>query len=145
MWRDKREDLERVERFVEALEAFSKLKLARWERVDESVQMAITPGSPSEDWIIPPDEGLTLEALKKDPDYVRLKKIIQESIPEVKLIAQFLDFDEHHDLDWVTFTTPLIGNAALEDGLTMSNRLIHAIERKNYHLQNFISLFKVGI
>lgn len=144
MWRDKSYDQKVLSSFIENLSSFHELKETKWERIEDQVQMAINPGVPGEDWIIPPDEQKTEAVLRQDPDYIRLRKDLNEAVPEIKTIAQFLHFDEHHDFDWVNFTNPLIGNDALEDGLVMAGRLLKALDQKNYVFQNLVNLVQVG-
>lgn len=141
MWHQKSCDLKVIDGFIRNLAEFQKLKLERWEKIDEEVQMSIKPGTPSEDWIIPPDESKTTAILHNDPDYLRLRKDLTLVIPKVKAIASFLRIDVHHDFDWVNFSTPLIGNAALEDGLAMAGKLRRECEAKNYPIQHFVSFF----
>lgn len=144
MWHDKMYDREVLSSFIENLTSFLELKETKWEKIEDQVQMAITPGVPGEDWIIPPDEEKTEACLKKDPDYVRLREELTKAVPQLKAIAHFLHFDEHHDFDWVNFTNPLIGNDALEDGLVMAGRLLKALDNKNYVFQNLVNLVQVG-
>lgn len=142
MWRDKMEDIDLIATFIDNLFTFKSLKEVRWERIDEEVQRANKPATPDEDWIIPPDEGETLQVLEKDSDYVRLKEQLSRAVPELKKIARFLHFDQHHDFDWLTFTTPLVGNDALEDALSMAKNLLKACEKKNYALGNIMEFFR---
>lgn len=144
MWRDKNHDREILTSFIENLTLFHELKETRWEKIEDQVQMSINPGVPGEDWIIPPDERKTEEHLEKDADYNRLRTALTKLVPEVKTIAHFLHFDEHHDLDWVNFTNPLIGNDALESGLVMANRMLKANENKNYIFQNLVNLVEIS-
>jgi hypothetical protein len=143
MWREKSTDLQVIEEFIENLRNFQSLKETRFEKIDDAVQMSITPGTPGEDWIIPPDEHITEEILFQDPDYVRLRKKLTDAIAPLKNIATFLHFDEHHDFDWITFINPLIGNAALDDGLRISKALLKACEDKNYPFQNLVNLVRL--
>ena len=139
MWRKKWNDLALIEDFIAHLEKFKLLKEAKWERIDEEVQKSIVPGTPSEDWIIPPDENETLAYLNQDPEYLSLKKKLLKAVPELKKIAQFLQFNTHHDFDWVCFkSNPLMGNDALEDALVISKRLAEACKKKNYLLRNLL-------
>lgn len=144
MWRDKRKDLQTIDQFLAALEVFQKEKSDKWELIENRVQMDNPPGTPGEDWIIPPDEDLVARELEQDPEYKELKAQIVQKISELKQIAHFIHFNEHHDFDFVNFTSPLIGNDALEDGLNMAKRLKIACERHNYVLQNLAALIKVS-
>lgn len=141
MWRKKSVDIAFVNQLVENLEAFKHLKDLKWEKVDEQVQKSILPGSPSEDWIIPPDENETLSLLMQDSEYESLRHNLTKAIPQLKEIARFLQFNEHHDFDWLTFkTTPLMGNDALEDGLVMARRLLMACKKENYIWKNLLNV-----
>lgn len=102
---------------LELLEKFRDLKRKRWEEVEDSVQMSIRPGVPSEDWIIPPDEDKIRDLLIKDPEYVNLRSSIERLIPVVIQRALNQNFDLKHKLDWVRFTDPLIGASALDDAI----------------------------
>lgn len=144
MWRDKESDLNQIDGFLNVLEEFQKLKKNRWGRIDEKAQMANPPGTPGEDWIIPPDENIVANELEKDGTYANLKERIVTGVEPIKGIAKFLHFDEHHDFDWVNFTSPLIGNDALEDGISMARRLKKACENHNYTFQNLVSLFQMS-
>lgn len=142
MWRSKIRDLEEIVQFIEDLSTFKSLKEVRWERIQENVQRANRVASPQEDWIIPPDEDEVLQELKKDPDYKSLRERILLAKEKLGKIESFLHFDAHHDFDWVTFTSPLIGNDALEDALSMAYRLEKACGNKNYLLGNLAHLFQ---
>lgn len=139
-WRDQSQDIEILNTFLQKLREFQYLKSHRWEKVDEQVQMAIIPGSPSEDWIVPPDENKTLHILQNDQDYVRLRTYLIGIVPKIKECAKFLRIDTHHDFDWVIFTTPLIGNAALEDAISAAERLLNQCKTSNYLWKNFLAL-----
>lgn len=142
MWRNRLTDTHTIHEFLKNLTEFQQLKKSRWERLDDQVQMSITPGTPTEDWIIPPDENKTRQILEIDPDYVRLKKDLIHKVEEVKKIASFLNFDTHHDYDWLKFTNPLIGNSALEDIVSTTKKLHHTSEHSQYFFKNLIALFK---
>lgn len=144
MWRDKESDLNQIDGFLKVLEEFQKLKRGKWERIDEKSQMDNPPGTPGEDWIIPPDENLVAIELEKDGTYSNLKERIIIGVKRLKEIAEFLNFDEHHDFDFVNFTSPLIGNEALEGGITVARRLKKACEEHNYIFQNLVSLFQIS-
>lgn len=139
-WRSKEEDLKLLESFLSDLKEFQKLKTEKWEKIDEHVQMDINPGTPSEDWIIPPDENKTLEILEKDHDYQRLRGNISKNLFEVKECSKFLRYNSHHDFDWVKFTNPLIGNAALEDAIADSERLLQCCNESIYFWKNCLSV-----
>ena len=132
MWRQKQKDLELIESFIEDLTLFKELKELRWEKIDEDVQRANCPGIPVEDWIPPPDEEIALVEFQKDPDYVNLRGRLEQDIPKLQAIARYVTFNAHHDFDWIIFTTPLIGNEALEDGLKIAQKLLRACHKKNY-------------
>lgn len=144
MWHQQSQDLSAVQAFIEALRAFHELKSKRWEKIDDRVQEENTLGSPSEDWIVPPDEDLTLAELKKDPDYIRLRKELTHGVHQMKKIAKFIHFDVHHDFDWVNFMTPLVGNDALEDAEAMAERLKTAIRQAPYFARNLQYLFRLS-
>lgn len=105
------------EELIETLSQFIRLKKDRWEQVEDSIQMTNRLGSPSEDWIIPPDEKNIEALLMKDPDYLNLKTAILKLIPQVTTQAKQAHFDLKHKLEWVKFTDPLIGGVALNDAL----------------------------
>lgn len=142
MWRDKNRDLNQIELFIQSLSDFQHFKQEKWERIDDRAQMDNPPGTPGEDWINPPDENGVSHELEKDPHYASLKKEITQLIPELKKIAKFLHFDEHHDFDWVNFNSPLIGNDALMDGLEMAEKLKKACENNSYVFQNLVCIFQ---
>ncbi len=144
MWRDKENDLNQIDGFLKVLEEFQKLKKNKWERIDERAQKDNPMGTPGEDWIIPPDENLVAGELERDSTYSHLKERIIAGVANLKEIAHFLHFDEHHDFDWVNFTSPLIGNEALEDGISMARRLKKACENHNYTFQNLVALFQIS-
>lgn len=136
MWRKKSEDLNLTEDFIKQLSLFQSFKTKRWESIDEEVQMSIKPGVPSEDWIIPPDENRTLQILEADPDYINLREAIKKSVNLVKEIASFIGIESHHELDFLTFETPLMGNSALEDGIKMAKEIHSRVEKTNYFIKN---------
>lgn len=141
-WRSKNRDIALIQEFSKTLSEFQKHKLAKWEKVDEHVQSSINPGTPSEDWIIPPDENKTFEILNQDPDYVRLRKEIVALIPKIKNCSNFLQFRSQHDYDWVNFTTPLIGNSALEDAIQKNRQLLKKCEDSCYFWKNITAWFR---
>lgn len=107
------------------LEQFKRLKKIRWEQVEESVQMSNRLGSPTEDWIAPPDEEAVRKILHGDPEYTALKEAITTKIPLVKQAALAKGLDTHHELDWLKFASdPLLGTAALEDAISCLKRLL---------------------
>lgn len=143
MWRNKARDLKMIEGFIEHLKEFILLKEERWEKIDDKVQMDNRLGSPSEDWIVPPDENQTLEELKKDPDYLRLRGELTRDIQHLKKIASFVHFNTHHDFDWVNFITPLVGNDALEDALKLADKLLHKCNTAGYVILNLKQLVRL--
>ncbi|MGK5594703.1 MAG: hypothetical protein ACSNEK_05015 [Parachlamydiaceae bacterium] len=140
-WRSKSDDINLIHAFSESLKEFKRLKLEKWEKIEEEVQRSIKPGTPSEDWIIPPDENKVYAKLQHDPEYLRLRKNIIELLPSIKECAQFLSFQESHDYDWVKFTSPLIGNSALEDAISTNDQLLNKCLVTNYFWRNVISFF----
>jgi hypothetical protein len=140
MWRNKQEDLQCLETFINDLETFKSLREVRWEQIDERVQEQNAPGTPAEDWIIPPDEDETLRSLQKDQDYVRLRQSIEKAVLSIKEIAVFLRFNVHHDFDWLNFTNPLLGHEALEDALEMARELKQECQNKWYFFENLVRL-----
>lgn len=113
------------------LEKFQELKISRWEQLEDSVQMSNRLGSPTEDWIIPPDEDLIKQILEEDPEYVELRKNITEKIPLVKAEAAKAGLDTHHELDWLKFTDPLLGTSALEDAIECLKKIIREYDKKH--------------
>jgi len=136
MWRSKEQDLGLLKQFFKDLKEFQHLKLTRWEKIDDKVQENNHPGTPSEDWIIPPDENKTEQLLIKDHDYVRLKSSLLKNKPHVEQCGKFLNINTHHKLDWLVFETPLIGNSALEDALSLCHVLEKKCENSPYFLYN---------
>lgn len=102
---------------LDVLLRFSQLKREKWEQIEDSIQMSNRLGIPSEDWIIPPDEGKILAYLNEDPDYISLRASITRLLPRAKKAAEALQLDLGHTLDWIRFTDPLIGEAALDDAI----------------------------
>jgi hypothetical protein len=135
-WHDQHIDLNVLQTLEKDLGRFQQLKLQKWERVVEKVQMSNHPGSPSEDWIIPPDENIERELLEKDPEYVTLRTAIQNEVGLAKKCARFLDYNAHYRLDWIKFDDPLIGNDALEDGLSEVKELQERCRGAWYLAQN---------
>ncbi|MFV0339859.1 MAG: hypothetical protein ACK5MA_04395 [Parachlamydiaceae bacterium] len=144
MWRNKSRDLTSIDHFLESLEQFRRLKEERWEAIDEKVQMSIVPGTPSEDWIIPPDEDLTLKELKKDADYMHLRSSLTASPAHLKKIALFVRFNTHHDLDEVHFVSPLLGQDVIEDAQAMARELRCKCLSSPYILLNIKHLFRLS-
>src|SRR5262245_47931262 len=105
------------------LEQFQHLKKTRWEQVEDSIQMSNRLGTPSEDWIIPPDEDAVLKVLNDDPDYLHLRQNILTKTPQVIAELSKTGYNTHHELDWLKFTDPLLGQAALEDAIDCLKRL----------------------
>jgi hypothetical protein len=98
------------------------------------------PGTPSEDWINPPDENQVGRILKEDSDYLRLKKDLIHHVPKMKCIAKFLRFNSHHRFDEIHFETPLIGNDALTDVLDATKKMHKACKEANYFTLNMSNL-----
>jgi hypothetical protein len=140
--RSKKRDLKLVNEFVEVLERFLKEKTETWEKIDDAMQADIIPGTPSEDWINPPDENITEKILMQDEEYRDLKEKIRRLRPEIQEIAQFLGDGKSNALEWIHFTNPLIGNAALEDGINYGKMLSPRIQETNYLVKNFANIFK---
>lgn len=105
------------------LEQFQILKSSRWEQVEDSIQMSNRLGTPTEDWIIPPDEDLVRKVLEEDPEYIKLRESILAKVPQVIEAAKRAGFDTHHELDWLKFTDPLIGTSAIEDAIDCLRRM----------------------
>jgi hypothetical protein len=118
---DDRELLSPCLELLDVLVRFSQLKREKWEQIEDSIQMSNRLGIPSEDWIIPPDEGKILAYLNEDPDYVSLRASITRLLPRAKKAAEALHLDLGHTLDWIRFTDPLIGEAALDDAIKKLN------------------------
>lgn len=118
-------DLQFIGQFLENLLVFQSLKEQKWAKVEESVQEDILPGSPTEDYIRPPDENHVYHLLKKDPKYVELRAKIEEDLPRIKEIAVRLNYDTHHNFDWLNFNNPLIGQSALEDAISTVEGLLN--------------------
>jgi hypothetical protein len=144
MWRNKSRDLGYINHFIESLEQFRILKEEKWEKIDEKVQMSIVPGSPTEDWIIPPDEDLTLKELKKDPIYMELRSSLTASPAHLRKIAAFVGFNTHHDLDEVHFVAPLLGQDVIEDAQHMSKELREKCAKAPYLLLNLKELVRLS-
>lgn len=119
------QDADLVKNLLESLKEFQRLKAERWEAIEGSFQMSNRLGTPSEDWIIPPDEKKVEKILKEDPDYLKLRTKIESSVEGVKEISQKESFNLHHALDWIKFTDPLLGTSALHDAIQALEELIH--------------------
>jgi hypothetical protein len=117
-----------VERFLNDLLAFRVLREQKWEKVEEDIQKMNRLGSPTEDYIEPPDEEAVLSLLKLDPDYNFLRTSIENTLPEIKKFADEVHFDLRHKLDWLNFTNPLIGYSALEDAIHSIDSLLSYIK-----------------
>ncbi len=141
MSRNKEKDLQALNRFIDALHQFKKLKWERWEKLEDKVQASNFPGSPTEDWIIPPDEGKVERLLNEDQEYRNLRAMLTSHKSDIKAIAQFLREDLHHSFDWLNFSDPLIGNAALEECTLFAERLKKETQDRTYILQTFKNLF----
>ncbi len=121
-------DLKTVADFLETLLLFQSLKEDKWAKIEEQVQEDITPGSPSEDYIRPPDENKVLHLLQKDQEYLNLRNKIEEGLPLIKNISAHVQYDTHHKLDWLHFKNPLIGQSALEDAITAVEGLLNYLK-----------------
>ncbi len=145
-WHDQNTDLLLLRDLENNLQEFQRLKSHKWEKIVEKVQMENRLGTPSEDWIIPPDENKELELLETDSNYLKLRNEILAKVSIAKRCAEFLDYDTHHKLDWINFDDPLIGNDALEDGLIEVQSLQEKCKSSWYLGQNlkqgFVSLYK---
>lgn len=141
MWRSKEADMLVVEQFLTDLKRFQYLKSTKWEKIEEVVQMNNPPGSPSEDWIIPPDEQQVAEILVLDQEYRDLKERLLTYKPLVKECAKFLGISTHHKLDWLLFENPLIGNAALEDSLDICEAIKERCTESFYFIYNLKSSY----
>ncbi len=137
--RNKKKDAEILHDLLDALEKFLKLKLEKWERVEGQVESTNLPGTPTEDWIIPPDEEITSDILMKDPVYRKLRQEIERLKPEAIEIAHFLKIPAR-SLDWLTFMNPLIGNDALEDSMDTLKLMITQQKGTLYFLQKIKTL-----
>lgn len=135
-WHSKEFDLDSLHQLLHTLQEFQTIKRHRWEHIEDQVQMENNLGSPTEDWIIPPDSEQIIRVLQKDPEYVRLRGDIHKYLPHCKNLVKFLGMDNHHSLDWINFNDPLIGNAALEDGIKGVKALIQKCKSSNYFLKN---------
>lgn len=113
-----------AESLLDYLTRFNHLKQERWEQLEDSFQMSNKMGTPTEDWIIPPDEKKIEKILLEDPDYTILREAIEGHLPKVKALAELRNFDTQHKLDWIKFTDPLIGTVALEEGMKCVSRFI---------------------
>lgn len=125
-------DLQTIDRFLDALHEFKRLKMERWEKIDDQVQASIHLGSPTEDWIIPPDENRAEKILNEDPRYRDLRALITGHKSYIRKIAAFLRVDLHHSFDWLNFSNPLIGNAALEDCILFAEKLKRTCHQTSY-------------
>lgn len=142
MRRTREKDKEILDQFGHALVQFRSKKLHKWEKIDDEVQADNRLGSPSEDWIIPPDEDKTLRFLEKDPEYVNLREKILSLKAEVKKIAIFLGHGKKHTFEWVTFTNPLIGNSALEDAISSVQVLKRCCDKASYMWLNLTNFWR---
>lgn len=137
----KERDLAQLNRFLDALQQFKRLKMEKWEKIDDQIQASIHLGSPTEDWIIPPDERKTEKLLNEDPEYRDLRALITSHKSDVRSIASFLRVDQHHSFDWLNFSSPLIGNAALEDCILFTEKLKKKCKKTSYFTQTIKNLF----
>ena len=138
--RNKQTDVKTLIQFLDTLEEFQKLKEEKWEKVDDLVQSKNRPATPTEDWIIPPDENETKRLLMDDPKYRELRSSIIQLRKEVEPIVKFLG-ENGHVLNWLEFNNPLIGNASLDDCIDFAKRVLEIAKRTNYTLQRLRNLF----
>jgi hypothetical protein len=136
MWRNKVVDSRLSQKFYDMLVKFKTLKENRWEQMQDLVQMDNRLANHTEDLLPLPDEEKLRYNLSQDPDYLILKKEIEDTLPEVKELAKFLNFNSHHKLDWIQFTEPLIGTSALEDGIECAKELNEFTRNSSYILKN---------
>lgn len=117
-------DIQEIERFLNDIYTFRTLKENKWEKVQDEIDQSNRLGTPSEDYIEPPDENKVLSLLKLDPDYVELRSRIEKEKPEIERLAHSLGFDMEYRLHWLNFTNPLIGLSALDDAITQVEGLL---------------------
>lgn len=139
--RSKEHDLKTLEHFNRVLQEFKKEKSEKWEKIDDGVQAKNRPGSPSEDWIIPPDEDETEQILMRDERYKKLKNEIKGLKKQVEEIGVFLGDKSWHTLRWLNFESPLIGNAALEDCIQYGKKLHHKCLNTPYLFRSIVRFF----
>ncbi|MFN4174019.1 MAG: hypothetical protein ACK4HV_02815, partial [Parachlamydiaceae bacterium] len=116
-------EIQEIEHFLNDLYTFRTLKENKWEKVQDEVEKSNRLGTPSEDYIEPPDENKVLALLKLDNDYNVLRERIERGTARIKRIADALSFDMEYKLDWLNFTNPLIGLSALEDAIDQLEKL----------------------
>ena len=141
IFRNKKRDRECLDNLSDALRKFKKLKAEKWERIDEEVQASNLPGTPTEDWIIPPDESITLKLLLQDGVYKKLREEIEVEKEKVFQIAKFFKIPSH-SIEWLSFGNPLIGNAAIDEALDSLHLLKETQKKAFYFLENIKSLFQ---
>lgn len=139
--RKKEHDLKVLDHFNAVLEEFRREKAERWERIDDAVQAKNRPGTPTEDWIIPPDENEAEQILMQDEQYRKLKGEIKSLKKHVEEVGVFLGDKSWHVLRWLNFENPLIGNAALEDCIMYGKRLRRKCLDTNYVVQTLLKFF----
>lgn len=139
--RNKSHDLKTLDHFNHILLDFKKVKSEKWEKVDDEVQSKNRPGTPTEDWIIPPDENETEQILMRDEQYRKYKSEIKGLKKQVEEIGSFLGDKSWHTLRWLNFENPLIGNAALEDCISYGKTLRRKCLNTNYFFQSLIRFF----
>lgn len=110
-------EIQEIEHFLNDLYTFRTLKENKWEKVQDEVEKSNRLGTPSEDYIEPPDENKVLALLKLDNDYLELRSHIEREKPEIQRIADALGFDMEYKIHWLNFTNPLIGLSALDDAI----------------------------
>jgi|GEM_PF-2289209 len=136
--RTKQHDSEVLAELLSCLEKFQRLKLEKWEKVETEVDATNLPGTPTEDWIIPPDNEILANILLKDSTYRKLREEIDRLRPEAIHIAHFLKMSSS-PLEWLTFINPLIGNDALESAIDHLKQLITKQKGTFYLLQKILA------
>lgn len=122
-------EIQEIEHFLNDLYTFRTLKENKWEKVQDEVEKSNRLGTPSEDYIEPPDENKVLALLKLDNDYNVLRERIERGTARIKRIADALNFDMEYKLDWLNFTNPLIGLSALDDAIDQIEKLLRFARR----------------
>jgi len=136
--RNKKFDADVLSNLLSALLSFQKLKIEKWEKVEGQVEATNLPGTPTEDWIIPPDENVVSVLLMKDQTYRKLREEIEKLTPVAVEIAHFLKV-QAHSLGWLKFTNPLIGNDALDDAISTLKEMQIKQKSTSYLLQKIKS------
>lgn len=139
--RVRHKDLALIEELLSLLFSFKENKRDKWDALEEDIQEKNSLGTPTEDWIIPPDPHLVFDKLSSDPAYYEQRKKIEEIVPQVLEIAYFLgNRNALHKLEWLNFTTPLLGNACIEDGVDALEELKQQVENSSYFWSNIKNL-----